>query len=133
LLDGSIYLGRLEFLSILLESLSSKVPHILVDYSYMESIPLPSHIHYELLLQLLERQSLFAANHHPQQREQIQQLIATLRKAMAQQKQLEEECDRLKVPFEYRWSLNTLEMPIQIESLARESNGLTEAKILESR
>jgi hypothetical protein len=99
----------------------------------MESIPLPSHIHYELLLQLLERQSLFAANHYPQQREQIQQLIVTLRKAMAQQKQLEEDCDRLKVPFEYRWSLNTIEMPLEIESLARESNGLTEAKILESR
>ncbi|NER78045.1 MAG: DUF5340 domain-containing protein, partial [Leptolyngbya sp. SIO1D8] len=26
-----------------------------------ESIPLPSHVHYELLLQLLEQQTLFAA------------------------------------------------------------------------
>ncbi len=99
----------------------------------MESIPLPSHIHYELLLQLLERQSLFAANQYPQQREHVQQLIVTLRKALAQQKQLEEECSRLKVPVEYRWSLNSLEMPIELQSLAHEPNGTTEAKILESR
>lgn len=39
-------------------------------------------------------------------REQVQQLIATLRKALAQQKQLEASCERAKLPIEYRWSLN---------------------------
>ncbi|MBZ8179315.1 MAG: DUF5340 domain-containing protein [Oscillatoria sp. PMC 1051.18] len=74
----------------------------------MEQIPLPSHIHYELLLQLLERQSLFAANQTPAVREQIQQLIITLRKALAQQKQLEATCDRANLPYEYHWSLNSI-------------------------
>jgi hypothetical protein len=72
----------------------------------MEQIPLPSHIHYELLLQLLERQTSFAANQNQAAREQVQQLIATLRKALAQQKQLETYCDRTNIPYEYRWSLN---------------------------
>ena len=72
----------------------------------MEPIPLPSYIHYELLLQLLERQTSFAANNQPAVREQVQQLIATLRKALAQQKQLEASCERAKLPIEYRWSLN---------------------------
>ncbi len=72
----------------------------------MEPIPLPSHIHYELLLQLLERQTIFAVSQKPSQREQVQQLIATLRKALAQQKHLEESCERENMPVEYRWSLN---------------------------
>lgn len=77
----------------------------------MEQIPLPSHIHYELLLQILERQTLFAANKNPLLREQVQQTIATLRKALAQQKQLEAACTELEVPYEYRWALN--EVPLQ--------------------
>lgn len=75
----------------------------------MEPIPLPSHIHYELLLQLLERQTLFTVT--GQQREQVQQLIIVLRKALAQQKHLEGELERLNLPIEYRWSLNSVEMP----------------------
>lgn len=74
----------------------------------MEPIPLPSYIHYELLLQLLERQTSFAANQKPVIREQVQQLIVTLRKALAQQKQLEESCQRANLPIEYRWSLNSV-------------------------
>ncbi len=70
------------------------------------SVPLPSHVHYELLLQMLERQSLFATNEYPQQRSQVQQLIIMLRKALTQQKQIEEDLDRLRVPVEYHWSLN---------------------------
>lgn len=73
----------------------------------MEQLPLPSHIHYELLLQLLERQSLSAADGNPVVRERVQQLIVTLRKALAQQKQLEQTCQHLKVPYEHRWSLNS--------------------------
>lgn len=73
----------------------------------MDPIPLPSHIHYELLLQLLERQTMFAVGQRSQQQEQVHQLIITLRKAMSQQKQLEESCERAKLPIEYRWSLNS--------------------------
>lgn len=72
----------------------------------MEPIPLPSPIHYELLLQLLERQTLFAVNHNPALRDQVNQLIITLRKAAAQQKHLEETCMRVQMQVESRWSLN---------------------------
>ncbi|MBW4519747.1 MAG: DUF5340 domain-containing protein [Scytolyngbya sp. HA4215-MV1] len=75
----------------------------------MSSIPLPSHIHYELLLQLLERQTIPAIEHKQQQREQVHQLIIMLRKALAQQKQLEQSCQQAGIPIEYRWSLNALE------------------------
>jgi len=74
----------------------------------MEPIPLPSLIHYEVLLQLLERQTSFAASNQPVIKEQVQQLIITLRKALAQQKRLEQSCDHANVPIEYHWSLNTI-------------------------
>lgn len=74
----------------------------------MEPIPLPSHIHYELLLQLLERQTMFALKQRSPQQEQAHQLISTLRKALTQQKQLEESCERARLPIEYRWSLNSV-------------------------
>ncbi|MGD1951404.1 MAG: DUF5340 domain-containing protein [Leptolyngbyaceae cyanobacterium] len=69
-------------------------------------IPLPSHIHYELLLRLLERETAAAIYHHSPQKEQLQELIITLRKAMSQQKQLEESCRASQLPVEYYWSLN---------------------------
>lgn len=87
----------------------------------MEPIPLPSHIHYELLLQLLERQTMFAVGQRKQQREQVQQLIITLRKALSQQKQIEEACDRLNVPIEYRWSLNQTDRPSEATNPSPES------------
>lgn len=90
----------------------------------MEPIPLPSYIHYELLLQLLERQTSFAANNQPAVREQVQQLIATLRKALAQQKQLEASCERAKLPIEYRWSLNG----VKIESENDKDSASSSAK-----
>ncbi|MBW4577309.1 MAG: DUF5340 domain-containing protein [Aphanothece sp. CMT-3BRIN-NPC111] len=74
----------------------------------MEPIPLPSLIHYELLLQLLERQTSFAVSQKPAIREEVHQLIITLRKALAQQKKLEQSCDRENLPIEYRWSLNSI-------------------------
>ena len=55
----------------------------------MEPIPLPSQVHYELILQLLERKSLAATHDTPMVKDQMEQLIRTLRKALAQQKQLE--------------------------------------------
>lgn len=72
----------------------------------MDPIPLPSHVHYELLLQLLERQTTFAVKRGSLQQEQVHELIVTLRKALAQQKQLEESCRRAELPVDYRWSLN---------------------------
>ncbi|MDJ1181468.1 DUF5340 domain-containing protein [Roseofilum sp. BLCC_M91] len=72
----------------------------------MQPIPVPSHVHYELLLQLLERQTWLAVEGQSVQREQVHQLIATLRKALAQQRQLEQSCQRSNLPIEYRWSLN---------------------------
>lgn len=75
----------------------------------MEPLPLPSHIHYELLLQLLERQTTIAAGNKAPIQEQVHQLIITLRKALAQQKHLEETCERYQLPIEYRWSLNAVE------------------------
>ncbi len=74
----------------------------------MEQIPLPSHIHYELLLQLLERKTWLAVSQkHPQQA-QVQELIVTIRKAIALQKQLEESCQRSNLSVEYLWSLNDI-------------------------
>ncbi len=75
----------------------------------MKPLPLPSHVHYELLLQLLERQSLAVVDNQPHLREQLQQLIINLRKALAQQKQLEAICQQTQVPVDYRWSLNSVD------------------------
>ncbi|WP_066382929.1 MULTISPECIES: DUF5340 domain-containing protein [unclassified Anabaena] len=78
----------------------------------MEQLPLPSPIHYELILQLLERQTMSAASNNPELRHQVNQLIITLRKAAAQQKQLEETCQASSVPVEHRWSINHHNQPI---------------------
>ncbi|MBR8839690.1 MAG: DUF5340 domain-containing protein [Stigonema ocellatum SAG 48.90 = DSM 106950] len=74
----------------------------------MQSIPLPSPIHYELILQLLERQTMLAVNDDPNLRHQVNQLIITLRKAVVQQKQLEEICQVSSVEVDHRWSVNHL-------------------------
>lgn len=91
----------------------------------MEPIPLPSYIHYELLLQLLERQTSFAARQNPAVREQVQQLIVTLRKALAQHKRIEQICDRADIPVEYRWSLNS----VAIEPLSQAEIPLREPEV----
>ncbi len=74
----------------------------------MDPIPLPSHIHYELLLQLLERQTMHSVGRKSPQQEQLHELIATLRKAFTQQKHLEESCERANLSIDYRWSLNQM-------------------------
>ncbi|MEB3225447.1 MAG: DUF5340 domain-containing protein [Synechococcus sp.] len=71
----------------------------------MDPLPLPAHIHYETLLQILERKTQRIADQDPLARAQIQQLILTLRKAFSQQKQLERSYDQLRKPYEYHWSL----------------------------
>jgi len=45
-------------------------------------------------------------------KEQVQELIGTLRKAFTQQKNLEESLRQAQLPVEYRWSLNEAEMPV---------------------
>ncbi|WP_253276417.1 DUF5340 domain-containing protein [Synechococcus sp. PCC 6312] len=69
------------------------------------TIPLPSHIHYELLLKLLEQQSLPSLPPGSPSYTQVQQIIIQLRKAFAVQKNLEHECEQIGWGVEYRWSL----------------------------
>lgn len=71
-----------------------------------QSVPLPSHIHYELLLQLLEQQTMATVYQSPHLRQQTQELIITLRKALSQQRQLEQTCQMSNVSVEYQWSTN---------------------------
>jgi hypothetical protein len=78
-------------------------------------IPIPSAIHYELPLQLLEQEAHFALVHHATQRQMVQELIATLRKALALQKRLEESCARDGLSVDHRWSLSHQELdPSQV-------------------
>ncbi|MGK7927494.1 MAG: DUF5340 domain-containing protein [Spirulina sp.] len=100
----------------------------------MDQIPLPSLIHYELLLQLLERQTLLTVEANPALREQVQQLIITLRKALAQQRQIEAICEQAKIPYEHRWSLNSLEIESELlpEILRAIEDGKTEDRDMAS-
>ncbi|OZH55631.1 hypothetical protein AFK68_03360 [Hydrocoleum sp. CS-953] len=75
----------------------------------MEPIPLPSRIHYELLLQLLEKNTILAVDYHTTKYQKVQELIVTVRKALALQKQLEENCKQANLSIEYHWSLNEAE------------------------
>lgn len=75
----------------------------------MEAIPVPSHIHYELLLQLLEKKTILAVDYNTKQHVKARELIVTVRKALALQKQLEESCKLANLPIEYQWSLNETE------------------------
>ncbi|MBD2294388.1 DUF5340 domain-containing protein [Anabaena sphaerica FACHB-251] len=74
----------------------------------MEQLPLPAPIHYELILQLLEKQTMSAVNNNQDLRHEVNQLIITLRKAAAQQKRLEEICKASSFAVDHRWSLNHL-------------------------
>lgn len=68
---------------------------------------LPSLIHYELVLQILEKQTLLDADlQELPVRQQVQQLIVTMRKAISQQRMLEEECARRQLEVEHKWGLN---------------------------
>lgn len=72
----------------------------------MGIVPLPSHIHYELLLQILERQTLPSLNPGSSEYSQARQVVVSLRKALAYQKTLEDRCNRSDRQIEHRWSLN---------------------------
>ncbi|MFO5526268.1 MAG: DUF5340 domain-containing protein, partial [Cuspidothrix sp.] len=73
-----------------------------------EPIPLPSPIHYELILQLLEKQTMTSVGNNQDLRNQVNQLIITLRKAASQQKRLEEACQVSSIVIDHRWSINHL-------------------------
>lgn len=72
----------------------------------MRLLPLPSLIHYELLLQVLERQTLPALEQKCPQYAQTQAIIIHLRKALACQKYLEDSCTAANIVVDHRWSLN---------------------------
>ena len=72
----------------------------------MEQIPLPSPIHYELILQLLERQTMTSLGQNQDLRNQVNQLIITLRKAASQQKRLEQTVQSSSLMIDHRWSIN---------------------------
>ena len=74
----------------------------------MDRIKLPSLIHYELILQVLERQTMMSADRDPIVRERVQQLIVALRKALSQQKLLEEICTHQQMDVEHVWALNSV-------------------------
>ncbi|MGQ9866609.1 MAG: DUF5340 family protein [Pseudanabaenaceae cyanobacterium] len=85
----------------------------------MNPIPVPSPIHYELLLQLLERQTLPALEAAQQDAQHgkaaaellpdVQQALVLVRKAASIQRQLEADCAYRGLPVTYRWSLNETE------------------------
>jgi Family of unknown function (DUF5340) len=73
----------------------------------VNKMQLPSLIHYELVLQILEKQTQIDADDQDMiVRQQVQQLIVTMRKAIAQQRMLEEECSRRQLEVEHKWGLN---------------------------
>ena len=74
----------------------------------MDPLKLPSLVHYELILQVLERQTMIAADRDPIVRERVQQLIVTLRKALSQHKLLEDTCRNQQVEIEHVWALNSV-------------------------
>ena len=72
----------------------------------MKLIPLPSPIHYELILQLLEKQTMTSLGQNQDLRNQVNQLIITMRKAASQQKRLEEIFQSSSMMIDHRWSIN---------------------------
>ncbi len=72
----------------------------------MKQVPLPAHIHYELLLQVLERQTFaFVEAQDYSYRQRVQELINSLRKAFSQQQQMEENWRSRGYLMDYRWSI----------------------------
>jgi len=109
---------------------------MLVYGSGLNPIPVPSPIHYELLLQLLERQTLPALESAQQDVQHgkavaellpdVQQALILLRKAASIQRQLEADCAYRGLPITHRWALNET---TQTTPLAWESTGNPESKV----
>jgi len=86
------------------------------------TVILPAPIHYELLMQLLERHTHSVLDRHPSQRQQLHDLLATLRKAALQQEYLEAECRRAGLTIEYRWSIHQTEPPTRFPAQSNRTN-----------
>jgi Family of unknown function (DUF5340) len=86
----------------------------------VSKIQLPSLIHYELVLQILEKQTLPDSDGQDMHiRQQAQQLVVTMRKAISQQRMLEEDCLRRQLEVEHHWGLNNpAVVPIEIKDLS---------------
>ncbi|MEN9204338.1 MAG: DUF5340 domain-containing protein [Thermostichales cyanobacterium SZTDM-1c_bins_54] len=70
-----------------------------------KQIPVPAHVHYEMLLQLLERQTFPAVQEHDfSSRTRAQELITAVRKALSLQEQLETEWKQRGFEVDYRWT-----------------------------
>ncbi len=69
-------------------------------------VPVPAHIHYELVLQILEQVSLPALPPNSSGYQQLHSAVIHLRKALRLQKQFEEEWQLAGGSVEYQWSLN---------------------------
>jgi hypothetical protein len=74
-------------------------------------IPVPAHILYETLLTLLEQKTMDRViREDPKSLPQVQETIRALRKALAQQKQLEEQWLNQGFFIDHRWSLEPPEV-----------------------
>jgi predicted ATPase len=80
----------------------------------MDRIKLPSLVHYELILQVLERQTIMTADRDPIVKDRVQQLIVTLRKALSQHKLLEDVCHHQQMEVEHVWALNSVLDPEEV-------------------
>ncbi|NJL98901.1 MAG: DUF5340 domain-containing protein [Synechococcaceae cyanobacterium RM1_1_27] len=68
-------------------------------------IPVPAHVHYELLLRVLERQTFPVVDEADYaNRPKMQELVNSLRKALSQQQQLEETWRQRGFEIDYRWN-----------------------------
>lgn len=73
---------------------------------------MPAHIHYEFLLRVLERQTFPAVEEQDfGNRGRTQELINSLRKALTQQVQLEEEWRQRGYQVDYRWNMDEPQPP----------------------
>ncbi|KKJ01065.1 DUF5340 domain-containing protein [Prochlorothrix hollandica] len=71
-------------------------------------VPLPSTIHYEVPLRILEQKTMKAIPIRGSQQQLVHELMVTLRKAVAQQKRLEETFEQAGLPIEHHWSVETI-------------------------
>ena len=71
----------------------------------MNQIPLPAHIHYEMLLRILEQQTSPAVQSSDfTNRARTQELINAVRKALSLQRSLEADWKQRGIDLDYRWS-----------------------------
>jgi hypothetical protein len=70
------------------------------------TVPVPSHIHYESLLQILEQTSLTSLPPSSPAYQQLHAAVIHLRKALRLQKQFEEEWQLTGGTVDYQWSVN---------------------------